>query len=89
MKQFFDYIKAFAFKNLFAIFITWQLLDLLRNSPELRDLIIVLLTLIVKHFYDSNTGSAAKDATISKALDQAQQLPAVAKTESGDINVKP
>ena len=92
MKSIFDYIKSFAFKNLFAIFLTWQLLDILRRSPELRDLIIVLLTLVVKHFFDSNTGSVAKDITISKALDNAHQLPAVntpvATTETGDINVK-
>ena len=92
MKAFFDYIKGFAFKNVFALFLAWQLLRLLEIKPDLRDIIVILLTLIVKHFYDSNTTSAKKDETISKALDQAQQLPAVnsptATTETGDINVK-
>jgi len=91
MKHFFDYIKGFAFKNLFAIFLAWQLLRLLEIKPDLRDIIVILLTLIVKHFYDSNTTSVKKDETISKALDQAQQLPAVnspaATTESGNVTV--
>jgi len=76
MKAFFDYIKAFAFKNFFAFCLTGGLLYILLVSPQLRDLTIVLLTLVVKHYFDSNTGSMAKDITISKALDQAQQLPA-------------
>lgn len=76
MKSILDYLKNYPFKNFFALLLSWYLLKIMNEQPAMKDLLIVLLTLIVKHFFDSTTGSVAKDVTISKALDQAQQLPA-------------
>lgn len=77
MKSIFDYIHSFPFKNFLALPLICGLLWLMANVPALHDSCVVLLTLVVKYYYDSNTNSAAKDLTISKALDNAQQLPAV------------
>lgn len=75
MKQFFDYVRSFAFKNLNAVILEVMLTYVLVNVPALHDACVVLLTLIVKYFYDSSTASAKKDETISNALTMAQQLP--------------
>jgi len=92
MKSIFDYIQKFQFKNFLAMVAMFLLFHTLWEYQIYKDVILVLLTLLFKHYWDSNTGAASKDATISKALDQAQQLPAVgsptATTESGDINLK-
>lgn len=76
MKQVFDYLKCFPFKNAFAVFLIWKLFDILQFVPALHDSCIVLLTLIVKYFYDTSMASGKKDETISKALDNAQMTPA-------------
>lgn len=70
-----EQIHKFPFKNFLAIPLIYGLLWLMANVPSLHDSCVVLLTLVVKYYYDSNTSSAAKDATISKALDTAQMLP--------------
>lgn len=72
MKPFFEYIEKFSFKNIFALLLCYKMLDLLDEKSSLRDILIVLLTLIIKHYYDSNTGAVKRDETISKALDAAQ-----------------
>lgn len=77
MKSFFDYLKSFPFKNLLAVFLIYELISLLQSTPNLHDSCIVLLTLVVKYFYDTSTASSAKDTTIAKALDNAQNTPAV------------
>ena len=83
MKPFFDYIKGFAFKNFLAMPLICGLLWLMANVPSLHDSCVVLLTLVVKYYYDTSNASSQKDATISKALDQAQQLPAVGQPNVG------
>lgn len=70
-----DFIKHFAFKNLLATPLIIGLLWLMANVPAIHDSCVVLLTLVVKYYYDSSNSNAAKDATISKALDAAQKLP--------------
>lgn len=75
MKAFFDYIRLFAFKNFNAVVLELSLLYVLVTVPAMHDAVLVLLTLIVKYFYDSSNSSAKKDETISKALTAAQQLP--------------
>jgi len=76
MKDFFEYIKCFAFKNFLAIPLIVGLLWLMANVPALHDSCVVLLTLIVKYYYDSSNQSAKKDETISNALNAAQNTPA-------------
>lgn len=75
MKNLFDYIEKFPFKNLLAIPLISGLLWLMANVPSLHDSCVVLLTLIVKYYYDTNAQSAVKDATISNALTVAQNTP--------------
>lgn len=75
-----DFVKHFAFKNVLAVPLIAGLLWLMANVSTLHDSCVVLLTLIVKYYYDSSTASLAKDQTISKALDTAQKLP-------GDPNI--
>lgn len=77
MKPLFDYIQKFTFKNFLAIPLIVGLLWLMANVPSLHDSCVVLLTLVVKYYYDSSNSSTVKDATISQALNMAQQLPAV------------
>lgn len=76
MSALFDYIKQFPFKNLLALPLITGLLWLMANVPQLHDSCVVLLTLVVKYYFDSSNSSAAKDATISKALTAAQNTPA-------------
>ncbi len=85
MKLVLDYIRVFPFKNFLAIPLIAGLLYLMVHVPSLHDSTVVLLTLIVKYYYDSTTNSSAKDATISRALDQAQQLPAVGTAASPTV----
>lgn len=70
-----DFIKHFAFKNFLAVPLIIGLLWLMADVPSLHDSCVVLLTLVVKYYYDNSTSQSAKDATISKALDTAQKLP--------------
>lgn len=84
MKLFFDYIKEFEFKNLFAILLTGGLIYLLATRNEIRSDCLILLTLIVKHFYDSNTSAVKRDATISKALESAQNTASQATVTNAD-----
>lgn len=86
MKNFFDYIQKFAFKNFLAIPLISGLLWLMANVPSLHDSCVVLLTLVVKYYYDTNTSSSKKDETISNALDKAQQLPAIPNTDKVQVN---
>lgn len=72
-----DYLKCFAFKNFNAIVLEIGLLWVLINVPAMHDTCTVLLTLIVKYFFDTSISSANKDETISSALTAAQQTPAV------------
>lgn len=77
MKQFFDYIYSFQFKNFLAIPLITGLLYLMATVPALHDSCVVLLTLVVKYFYDTSNQSAKKDETIAGALTAAQNTPAV------------
>lgn len=88
MKPFFDYIEKFHFKNLFALLLCYKMLDLLDAKSSLRDILIVLLTLIIKHYFDSNTGAVKRDETISKALDSAQAKTASTVENADTVNVK-
>lgn len=85
MREFFKYIKEFPFKNLFALLLVYKLLAILESNPTLRDILIVLLTLIVKHYFDSNTGAEKRDATISKALGMTSSNPVVENSEVTNI----
>lgn len=53
------------FKNFFAFTITIILLYMIYSKPELRDVSIAILMLIIKHYYDNNTGNAKKDEAIA------------------------
>lgn len=77
MKDLFDYIKSFQFKNFLAAPLIYGLIYLAINVPSLHDSCIVLVTLIVKYFYDNSNSSSKKDETISNALDKAQNTPGV------------
>lgn len=77
MKSLFDYLKCFPFKNVLAVFLIYELIALLTGTPALHDSCIVLLTLVVKYYFDTSTASSAKDTTIAKALDNAQNTPAI------------
>lgn len=76
MKTILDYIYKFAFKNAFAVFLVYYLFKILLTVASLHDSCVVLLTLIVKFFFDTSNASAKKDETISNALTAAQQTPA-------------
>ncbi len=77
MKEFFDYVKCFPFKNFLALPLITGLLYVMITVPALHDSCIVLLTLVVKYFYDNSNSSSKKDETISAALDKAQNTPGV------------
>ncbi len=90
MKALFDYIQKFPFKNFLALPLIYGLFWVMANYPALHDSCIVLLTLVVKYYYDTSTASSKKDETISRALDQAQQLPAITSpivSNANSINV--
>lgn len=80
MKTFFDYVQKFQFKNLLSLPLIAGLIWLMYTTPALHDSCIVLLTLVVKYYFDSSNQSAKKDETISNALTMAQQTPAVPVT---------
>lgn len=61
-----------AFKNFLAVFVLAIMFYLLQTRPELRDSMFVLITLVIKHYFDSNTESHKKDTTIS---DMAKSIP--------------
>ena len=65
------------FKNILAIPLIGGLMYTMITVPQLHDSCVVLLTLVVKYFYDTSNQSAIKDATISNALTAAQNTPAV------------
>lgn len=88
MKSLFDYIKSFPFKNVLAMPLIWYLLHIMEMEPSLHDSCIVLLTLVVKYFYDSSNSSAAKDATISKALTVAQNTPGTPTVNADSVDEK-
>lgn len=72
------------FKNILAIPLIGGLLYVMVTVPALHDSCVVLLTLVVKYFYDTSSQSAVKDATISNALTAAQQTPAVPVSPNPD-----
>lgn len=76
MKSFFDYIRCFPFKNILAMPLIGGLLYVMVTVPAMHDSCIVLVTLVVKYFYDTSNQSAKKDETISQALTAAQNTPA-------------
>ena len=88
MKEFFKYIKEYPFKNLFALYLVYKLLSILEQNTSLRDILIVLLTLIIKHYFDSNTGAEKRDATISRALDKNSSAQNVQDLNAENLNVK-
>lgn len=53
------------FKNFQSVFLISLIFFMLYNKPDLRDAMIISLTLILKHYYDTNTSSAKKDDTIN------------------------
>lgn len=64
------------------------MLDLLDEKSSLRDILIVLLTLIIKHYFDSNTGAVKRDEVISQALTQAQGKVSPTVENAETVNVK-
>lgn len=82
MKALFDYIRCFAFKNFLALPLISGLLYLMATVPALHDSCLVLLTLVVKYYYDTSTASAKKDETISQALTAAQNTPSTPNTDA-------
>jgi hypothetical protein len=76
MNSFFTYTKSFPFKNILAMPLIGGLLYVMVTIPQLHDSCVVLLTLVVKYYYDSSVQSAKKDETISQALTAAQNTPA-------------
>ena len=88
MKSLFDYIEKFQFKNLFALLLCYKMLSLLDEKSSLRDILIVLITLIIKQYFDSNTGAVKRDETINQALSQAQGKVAPAVENAETVNVK-
>jgi hypothetical protein len=71
------YLFDIPFKNILAIPLIGGLLYVMVTVPALHDSCVVLLTLVVKYFYDTSSQSAVKDQTISAALTAAQNTPAV------------
>lgn len=78
------YLFDIPFKNILAIPLIGGLLYVMVTVPALHDSCVVLLTLVVKYFYDTSSQSAVKDATISNALTAAQQTPAVPVSPNPD-----
>ncbi|MDB5144240.1 MAG: hypothetical protein JWQ66_2953 [Mucilaginibacter sp.] len=76
MASFFDYIKCFPFKNVLAMPLIGGLLYVMVTVPAMHDSCIVLITLVVKYYFDTSNQSAKKDETISNALTAAQNTPA-------------
>lgn len=54
-----------AFKNFQSLVLIGLMFYGLFNVASIRDAMVMSLTLILKHYYDSNTSSAKKDETIS------------------------
>lgn len=71
------YLLDIPFKNILALPLIGGLLYVMVTVPALHDSCVVLLTLVVKYFYDTSSQSAVKDATISNALIAAQNTPAI------------
>lgn len=84
--NFLNFIQGFQFKNVLAPPLIAGLIYVMVTVPSLHDSCVVLLTLIVKYFYDTSNQSAKKDETISNALTAAQQTPAVPQTTATPIN---
>lgn len=75
MKTIFDYIHKFKFKNFLALVTLPALLYMLYTETTLRDLLIVLVTLLFRYYWDSSTGTEKKDDTINnmaKSIPDAQ-----------------
>lgn len=81
-----EYIKGFPFKNLLALPLIWYLFQIMGAQPSLHDSCVILLTLVVKYYYDTNAQSAKKDETISKALTAAQNTPSTPVSMEQPIN---
>jgi hypothetical protein len=54
-----------SFKNFQSIFLISLIFMMLYFKPDLRDAMIISLTLILKHYYDTNTSNSKKDETIA------------------------
>lgn len=77
MNSLLNFLQCFPFKNALALPLIVGLLYVMATVPQLHDSCVVLLTLVVKYFYDTSSQSAKKDATIATALTAAQNTPAV------------
>lgn len=60
----FDWPKD-GFKNFLAVLVLLVMFGLLYVRTDLRDSMFVLITLVIKHYFDSTTGSQKKDDTIN------------------------
>jgi len=65
MKHLLDYIKHFKFNNFLALMVVPILLYMLYTETTLRDLLIVLVTLIFRYYWDTSSSSSKKDETIN------------------------
>lgn len=61
-----------AFKNTQSVLLILLIFGILYFKPDLRDAMLMILTLIVKHYYDSNT-NAAKNADTMNSM--AKSIP--------------
>jgi hypothetical protein len=73
----FTFAQQFAFKNILAMPLIGGLIYVMVTVPQLHDSCVVLLTLVVKYYYDNSAQSAKKDETIATALTVAQNTPGV------------
>lgn len=71
-----------AFKNFFAFWIATILLYIIYEKPDYKEIATIFLTLIIKHYFDSNTASAKKDDTINS---MANSIPNAPKDETNNI----
>lgn len=70
-----------AFKNFYAYSITLALLYCIYDKPELRDVSIAVLIMVVKHYFDNNASSNKKDETINS---MANSIPDAPKSQSNE-----
>lgn len=71
-----------AFKNFLALFVLGIMFYLLYIRSELRDSMFVLITLVIKHYFDSTSASNRKDDTINS---MASSIPNVDKTQEKEV----
>jgi len=75
MKPLFDYIQHFKFNNMLAIIVLPSMLYLLKVEPTLRDLLIVLITLMFRYYWEKSQSETKKDETIASMAKSIPDAP--------------